>query len=192
MLEHISRKIVDCLCRETAIPDEQYDACRYGIETLLHTILSTLGLLGIGLCTHHGWDTVIMVAAFYINQSIGGGFHANSHFKCFASMAIFLLFGIVLCAVPLSRWVYALIGLLSIAVLLYVPLILHKNKQYLADRTTDFVHRARLIVLLEALVLSICVVGDFAILVPITLGLAFSSLSRLIGKMQYKTNKAKP
>ena len=60
----------------------------YGLDIFLYTILSTAGLLLIGYVSHHFYESILLIILFYTNQTYGGGFHANSHTKCFLTMTL--------------------------------------------------------------------------------------------------------
>ena len=88
----------------------------YGLDIFLYTILSTVGLLLIGYVSHHFYESVLLIILFYTNQTYGGGFHASSHTK-----------------VP--PFVSVLIAALSFLFLYIHPLVLHKNKSFLASKS---------------------------------------------------------
>lgn len=105
MLEKIATIVAQRLYTGLNASKEQYDICRYGIEILLHTILSTLGLFATGLYLRMFPEALIIITVFYINQSLGGGFHASSHMKCFITMALFLTSGLcILYIFPQIPW----------------------------------------------------------------------------------------
>lgn len=184
MLEKFSVAFSRRLCANLGIADEQYEACRYGCEALLHTILSTLGLLIIGLCFHMFVESLIIVAIFYINQTFGGGFHATSHFKCFFTMAISLFLGLLLCKLPQQQWIDFSISCVALIVLARIPLILHENKRYLAARKKHFIRRSRMVIIVWFFAAVICFTIHSSAIRPLTVGLMFSAISRFVAKYQ--------
>lgn len=184
MLEKLSITITRLLCSNLVIADEQYEACRYGCEALLHTVLSTMGLLIIGLLSHRILETLLIVAVFYVNQTLGGGYHAISHFKCFLTMAISLLLGLLLCGLPLQEWIYFIFSCVALIVLARIPLILHENKKYLAARKKHFIKRSRTMIIVWFFAAIICLAIHSSAIRPLTVGLMFSAISRFMAKYQ--------
>lgn len=111
--------------------NNQRIACIYGCELWLYTFISTLGLLLIGLLMKSFFESAIIIAIFYTCQSHGGGFHASSHIRCFLTMSIGLLGGLIMLHMQISHAYLPYIGMVSIFVLLAFPIRLHPNKQYL-------------------------------------------------------------
>lgn len=182
MLEKFSVAIAKRLCSNLSIADEQYEACCYGCETLLHTILSTLGLIIIGLCSHMVTETLTIITIFYINQTFGGGFHATSHVKCFLTMVLFLMLGLFFCRLPQNLSIDISLLIPAIVILFLNPLILHKNKKYLAKRTAFFVKRSHLINSLWVSTVVLCIVLQTFLIRPIAVGLTLSAVSRLAAR----------
>lgn len=189
MLEKLSVAIAKRLCSNLSIADEQYEACCYGCETLLHTILSTLGLLIIGLCFHMVTETLIIVSVFYINQTLGGGFHATSHLKCFLTMTVFLLLSLLLCKLPQQQWIDAFLSIIALIILFLIPLVLHENKQYLSDRTLFFIKRSHIAVAAFACIVAILILSKSILIRPTATGLALSAVSRFYAKHSIKPPK---
>ena len=184
MLEKFSVAIAKRLCSNLSIADEQYEACCYGCETLLHTILSTLGLLIIGLCFHMVTETLIIITIFYTNQTFGGGFHATSHVKCFLTMVLFLTLGLFFCRLPQNLSIDISLLIPATAILFLNPLILHENKKYLAKRTAFFTKRSLILNSLWVSIVVLCIVMQTFLIRPIAVGLTLSAVSRLAARWQ--------
>lgn len=86
MLMKAAQWLVDSLFSDFSNADQRI-TCIYGCELWLYTILSTLGLLILGVFLQSFWEAVIIIFIFYNCQSTGGGFHASSHMRCFLTMA---------------------------------------------------------------------------------------------------------
>ena len=105
MLMKAAQWLVDSLFSDFSNADQRI-TCIYGCELWLYTILSTLGLLTLGVFLQSFWEAVIIIFIFYTCQSTGGGFHASSHMRCFLTMAIGLLTGLLLMKVPVFQCAY--------------------------------------------------------------------------------------
>ena len=119
------------------------------------TILSTLGLLILGVFLQSFWEAVIIIFIFYTCQSTGGGFHASSHMRCFLTMAIGLLTGLLVMKVPVFQCVLPYLCLLSLVTLLLFPLCLHPHKQYLKGNEKALRKQSYF----ATLCIAVCIVG---------------------------------
>lgn len=116
----------------------------YGFDIALYTLFSTLGLLLLGLLLGYPMEALMMISLFYVNQTLGGGFHASTHLSCFLVMCAGLVVFIMLLSLPLPKTLSAILGIGSLALLFTHPLILHKNKQFLAPKGPLFIKRSRI------------------------------------------------
>lgn len=121
----------------------------YGLDIFLYTILSTVGLLLIGYVSHHFYESVLLIILFYTNQTYGGGFHASSHTKCFLTMTLGLGVYLLSSLIKVPPFVSVLIAALSFLFLYIHPLVLHKNKSFLASKSKLLVQKSKCILSLE-------------------------------------------
>lgn len=151
MIHDIAERIVDYLESRRIITasTEEREIYVYGFDIAIYSVVSTLGLLLIGLLLSMPIETCALVTVFYINQTFGGGFHANSHAACFFVMAMGLIVfrALMLIKIPIS--ICCVTAVLSFAVLFHYPVILHKNKLYLKYKIPSFTKRSYLITGLE-------------------------------------------
>lgn len=182
MLLQISKKIVSYLLSSNADPD-QIEICEYGCEILLYTIISTLGLVIIGLLLHSPIEAIIIILIFYLFQSTGGGHHANSHLACFTTMAVGLIFGLLIIKFPIFQLAAPFLSLCSAILLVINPLVLHHNKYYLNYKSKIF--KIRSIIL--TICIYLCTVAFWALKLNLfyyasCCGIFFAALSRLYAK----------
>ena len=116
MMQWIAEKIVAALDRQGVLRHSSKEVYVYGFDIAIYTFVSTLGLFFIGWIGGKPWETILLIALYYTNQSAGGGFHASSHLNCFLSMAagvvVFLLTFHFPCLYPVYIGVAALSALL--------------------------------------------------------------------------------
>ena len=99
----MAKAIVTRLERHGAIRPAERDIYIYGCDTALYTAISTLGLLALGAGFGRLWETVVCVSLFYLNQSFGGGYHADTHFRCLLILLFtFSLFLLTLVFLPVK------------------------------------------------------------------------------------------
>ena len=153
MLNRLSVALTKCLC--SGSDNETVAICAYGMETLLYTIFSTAGLLLVGLICNRLVEAVIIVGIYYTNQTIGGGFHARTHIRCFLVMILCLTIALLISLLSIAKPGLVFLCLFSVITLIKHPLVLHDNKKYL------LVHRRKLI---SRSIISVSILSMVAIL----------------------------
>lgn len=158
----------------------------YGLDTLLHTILSTFGLIVIGYMFDKLGACIMIIAIYYVNQTFGGGYHASSYLQCFILMAISLIVGLLLCQIEFNSYFLNSINLISLTVLFLNPCVLHPKKSYLYKGRKHFIVRSRCISCLEIVFAILLSLSWKERLCPYAIGILFSAISRLVGKHAYQ------
>lgn len=184
------QKLTEHLILKEYIPSEDREIYEYGFDILIYTVWSTLALLLIGLVLRQFWNAAIIVLGFYTFQSFGGGYHADSHLKCFLTMTCGLLTG--LSFVFLQEQFACLLIILGIStiVLLMIPLTIHPNKSFLEPKRKPLSIRS-VIVTLSTLILTILVSIFFdRFLCAFSAAFFLAAISRIVGKLKY--NKLSP
>lgn len=180
MLKQIVNRVISVITQHYPITDQQKDICTYGLNLLLYTIISTIGLILIGLLFSTPFEAIIIITIFYLNQSTGGGFHANTHLTCFLTMAIGLSIALLFLQFSFSLFAYSLIGSISCLVLFLIPLVLHPNKAYLAKHSERFICCSRIVTSGEFFMIPLCItVFHFPFASSLCMGMFVSSISRL-------------
>lgn len=166
------------------VPDtsERFDVCLYGLSLLLYTMISSAGLMAIGMAMHHTIGALLMMVTYYLNQSFGGGFHAKTHFRCFLTMSAGIVIGSCLMDTHFSRGALLMMVTVAYAVLVIHPLQLHKHKAYLS------INRKRLSIMsavistclfLVSVLCMIIAVSDSEIVYGLVFGMIASAISRM-------------
>lgn len=187
-MHYIASKIIDMLAAHDLLRYSSKEIYVYGLDLAIYTMLSTLGLFFIGLIASRPLETIILIAIFYTNQSLGGGFHASSHLKCFITMSIGTIFFLLSFLLPYMRLPYIILAAISVLLLWYYPLVLHPNKKFLANRASQFVIRSRRATFAEAALFLIIALFNFPykFIQPVALSFFFSAISRCIAVVQHK------
>lgn len=181
MLMSLSRKIAAYLLEDLS-DQNRMETCAYGIDLALYTFLSTLALILIGCVFEKPIDTMILIAVYYLNQTVGGGYHASTHWKCFVSMAVSLLVCLVVIRffwqVP---YLALLLTIIALAILWKYPLHLHPHKAYLKDKAESMKKKSKACALFSFIaVVFLSLVGrQFAL--SAALGVFSAAVSRMIG-----------
>ena len=131
-MQRIAKYFTDFFVNKGVICEDERAIYEYGFDITLYTILSTLGLLLIGLLFHQLANTIVLVFVFY------------SCLRCFLTMCTGLLIGLAFQYIPFPDWLFLAIGASSILLLLIFPLTLHSNKSYLKADSNRLIRRSML------------------------------------------------
>lgn len=167
--------------------EDTFAVCAYGIELALYTILSTCGLLLIGWVFNCLVDAIIIIAFYYTNQTVGGGFHASSHLRCFSMMSVGLLVCISILNISFSIVIHITSLLISLITLWIYPVELHPNKKYLVKNLPKLQRNSRFISFLLCLIALILILqyNHKNIANAASLGILVSAISRVCGYFAY-------
>lgn len=109
-MHQFAEMIVRALEKRTIIPAADHEVYVYGFDAALYTFLSTAGLVLIGCVLGQGIETLIIISLFYVNQTLGGGFHASTHLNCFITMVLGLLGCLATFLLPFNQWICCILG----------------------------------------------------------------------------------
>ncbi len=187
MIEIISTYMLNFLTKKCHILPDERDIYFYGINIMIYTIFSTFGLVFLGILRGQLIESTLIIAIYYINQTLGGGFHASSHLGCFLTMSIGLLQLLLLLRYFNYLQVYIIIGFLSLSILFLCPLILHKNKEYLQPHFHSLSTRSVSALIIQLLFYIIIIYTQNIMLIgSISAGFMACAISRSIAFIQFK------
>ncbi len=178
--------ITDYLVENGYIPPEEHSIYSYGFDVIVYTIWSTALLILMGLLMKQFLASLIIIFGFYSLQSVGGGYHAKTHFRCMLTMIIGLYLGlhfVNLRNFPIILWTLFFINSI---ILLVVPLVLHPNKAYLKRINNHLVVKSFLLTS-SLIIITVCVntyTSTFLYAFAATFTLA--GISRVSGKILYQ------
>lgn len=179
MLDKISSWLVDKLLYKQEMDNADKEICIYSVQTLIYTIVSTVLLICLGFLFHEPVCACIIIGVFYISQTVGGGKHAKKRIACISIMIVFMCIGLIICRYSIPPIICILSSSASIIYLLYKPLVLHPNKEFLYEQKEKLIRKSRRItsILCIILISILCFLPQH--LPAYSIGLAFSALSRL-------------
>lgn len=190
-MKQIAERLAQLMIEHSWIEEKDRDIYVYGIDIGLYTIISTLGLLLIGLLMGQFVYSLILVFVFYTMQTSGGGYHASTHLNCFISMAVGLVIGLLICRIPDIPALYCLITIMISSVITFViPLTLHKNRQFSGEKKQSLKLKSRIVILClfaAGLVLYLFALQGY--LLAFSVGMAISCISRLYAFTSEKIRK---
>lgn len=184
-----AKKLAHFLCFDQGLTECDLQTCEYGAMLLLYTIMSTLGLLAVGLAIKRFTDTVMIIMTFYVNQTIGGGLHVSTHAKCFALMVVGVFTGLFLCSIQLTALHWASISMIGCYILMKCPLVLHPNKEYLQYKSAQLILHSRILTTIEGVLLLFLLYTDTNLLPPFSVAIVLAAASRLAAIPSSMKNK---
>lgn len=187
MIRRISERIVAFLDQRGALKHSSKEVYIYGFDIAIYTYLSTIGLFLVGWAGGYPLESILLIALYYANQSLGGGYHASTHMRCFLTMLLGMLVFLIYMSLPYSYALQVLISVFTLLVLWKFPLILHPNKKHLYKKAAKFIKRSRLFILIQLSVFFFFVFLRCPQNIIQTLSISFtlSAFSRIIAQIQY-------
>ncbi len=184
MLEKISSFLVDKLINGQEMDNSDKEVCAYGVQTLIYSIASTVWLICLGFLFHETVFACIITGVFYVIQTVGGGKHAKTRIACVFTMTVFICVGLFICRSNTPITAYMLFSSIAIVYLLYRPLILHPNKEFLGVKRDTLIIKSRIITsfLYIVLITILCLLPQYVS--AYSIGLSFSALSRLVAVIE--------
>lgn len=121
-MEKFVHSVGTFLREKRVLAQDDLDVFAYGLDLILFTFVSILGLLALGVITGHFLETVLYLITFTSLQTTGGGYHAKTHLRCFLTTLTGWLLAMILCRF-LPLWGVALFMAQGIAaVFMYAPI----------------------------------------------------------------------
>lgn len=180
-MEKYTHAIVKKLSHHGYISQDSESVYEYGIELILYNLLSTLSLLIIAHIFSYLFEALILISIFYFNQSFGGGYHADTHFKCFIMMVIYEVLFFLSFHLTIPRFCHFIMCVLSCCVMFIYPLSLHENKRYLAYKSKVWTVRNRILIGLQLTTSCILVFNNHIninVVYATSIALVYSAMSR--------------
>lgn len=126
MLSSAIEKVVDKWTGLGIIGDNTRDVYIYGLDLLLFTVINLLTITVTAALTGRLTETLILLAVVIPLQVFGGGYHAETHLRCFLIMFIgwWIVYPLIFILQPVSATVIASVSLIIVFVFAPVP---HSN-----------------------------------------------------------------
>ena len=90
-MERLISRIIDAMLAEGAIEERQRTVIVYGLDLLLSTAISLTVLMAIGIVLGQGVQAICFLVPLVLFQGFGGGYHCQTHLRCWTLMACGLL-----------------------------------------------------------------------------------------------------
>ena len=132
MLTKCSKKMTSFFILKNSISEGERDVYDYCFEIFLSTIANLAAIIIIAIATGTYLETLSFIMSFMVLRACAGGYHADTHFRCFLIlMFVYGMFLILLAFVSVSALV--IISLLSIIIsnilAIFIAPVEHFNNQ---------------------------------------------------------------
>lgn len=95
-MDAITNSICSIMVSSGIIRRDQFEFIQYGLDLLFFSLGSVFSFLLIGAAVQKLGETVLLLCTFIPLQSYGGGYHCQTHLRCYAMMITMLFIAIKL------------------------------------------------------------------------------------------------
>lgn len=130
-MKNISDNIADTLLQSGILQDDNVDACRYGLDIFVSSVLEIISILVISVFVGNFVETLLFFLAFVPLRIYAGGYHADTKLKCyFVSIGVYAAFTAAIYALPQSLYttVNILMSMFSVVIVFAAAPVVHRNK----------------------------------------------------------------
>lgn len=181
----LTESLTDHLINKHYIDSTDRDIYIYGFGNISYTVWSTSLLLLLGLVVKQLPAACIIIAVFYTLQPIGGGYHANTHFRCLMTMIIGLLAGLSFIVIKKQFVCLWIILAISFCALLCFPVVFHPNKAFLASEQKSLARKSYLTTIVLFGIIILINIFRQSMLYAFSAAFLLSAISRIVGKFVY-------
>ena len=196
MIDRLIDRCVFFMINNGAVVDteDQREIYKYGLELQFYYVLHGAILLGLGLLFGQALEVALLLFLFGMLQSNGGGFHANTHTRCFLIMACAVLVFMALLPIYQSFIAVQAVSILtSLAIILCLAPVAHKNHPLNPEMSKRMGKRAKVIAGIFALTWCLLLLLSILpfLLGVISLVMALSGVSMIAAWVKnYRESKA--
>ena len=130
-MKNISDNIADTLLQSGILQDDNVDACRYGLDIFVSSVLEIISILVISVFVGNFVETLLFFLTFVPLRIYAGGYHADTKLKCyFVSIGVYAAFTAAIYALPQSLYttVNILMARFSVVIVFAAAPVVHRNK----------------------------------------------------------------
>jgi accessory gene regulator B len=184
-MNSLIERLFNALLIRNVVRPEQKDIIFYGLDLLLSNVISLLVLLLGGTILGRFMDTAFYLIAYIPLQSFGGGYHANTHLRCFLLTAFLVGSSLWLMRAISQYWLFIASLAGSIVIFIIAP-VEHPNAPF----SVAFGLRMRRIVRKVDVFLFACCILPLGIrspiIAPVSVAIGASGISLLCAYISAK------
>lgn len=180
-MTYIASCFVNFLISNAIIDPKKKNIYIYGFGLFFHTVITTVCVLIIGLLSSRIVEIYILLVLFCRSQSIGGGFHASTHLRCFVCVILGVLFYLFLINLKFPLITVFSLGCISIVFLFHYPLVFHSNKSYLSSKYPFLIQQSKQFIAQCSILWIITLTFNWhSLFISISYSMFLSALSRFV------------
>ena len=181
MIVWLAERMADALIQSGAVKQDDRDIYVYGMDVLLSTASSIVCILVLGILLGRIPDTLLFLAFFTVLRGVAGGYHADTHLKCFTiTFASYVVaVALVSAASPaICLWASLPVAALAMAAVAALAPAPHENRPVSAGELKKFRRLSIAFAIAETLLIGVCLALGAAVLAfSASLGMLTSAAS---------------
>ena len=155
VLNILAKWIAQFLLKNRIIEEAENEFYEYGLELLLASVLELLAVIVISIFIGKLIFTVLFLLAFCVLRAYAGGYHADSHLKCFLTLlAVYFVFLLMIFLINKEAVTYLSVAFALISEILIISMapIESENKPLLVEEKDRYKKISILIVSIESFI----------------------------------------
>jgi len=149
----MSKKISSFFISNNIIKEEDKEVYEYSLELLLSTILNFAAVIIIAIFTGKILEATLFVLGFVPLRALAGGYHADTHFRCFLILLFtYSVFLVIIFFIP-AKLVFAtaiIIMLISILLIFILAPVENSNRPFSEKERKTLKKKSRIGILVYA------------------------------------------
>lgn len=192
-MKELAKNLAKKICLVNDITDsEKREIIAYGLEILLSTAVSVLIITILAILLGTFWETILFLLSFMLLRTYSGGYHAQTHFKCFLILIFAFCINIILNLFNINTVIIVLSALASAFIILrYAPV---EDKNHPLSKQQKKNNRKICLIMLSIL-LVVCIIlflnQNNKALFNMVYGITITALSIIAVKIKNKTGGVK-
>ena len=123
LIEKIANSVVDwCYGKNEIVSENQREILVYGYTLFLGSVIKTIVILFLAICTHTLFKTIIIIGSFGLLRNYAGGIHCKTELGCTFCMIGVWAIGLLVSFVNIPVVVSAIMAVIIVlTIILYAP-----------------------------------------------------------------------
>lgn len=163
-MNQLAQRISSFFVLHSLISSDEQHIYTYCFEIILSSILAWGSVICIAIFTNKVLPTFLYMGGFFIFRSLSGGYHAETHLKCYLlSLTTYILFLLIVHLIPVSNYWIASIVFIAIAspVLFFLAPVDHKNNPFTNEHKRRLKTKIRILLLIYLFIMSLLLYADY-------------------------------
>lgn len=187
-MKDLAENLANKICSINDITDSQKrEIIAYGLEILLSTSVSVLIITILAILLGTFWETILFLLPFMLLRTYSGGYHAQTHFRCFLILFIVFCVNLMLNLFNINAVIIVLSALASVFIILRFAPVEDKNHP-LSKRQKN--NNRKVCIIMLSILSAVCIIlfvnQNNKALFNIVYGITITALSIIAVKIKNK------